>query len=276
MKFLRVEVFLCAFSAQLLYSCANRAQTSETLDTSSFEVLLVALNSSVIKESTEQSSNLPAHQKCPIDAGESIQLKEEPKLLQSENGPHFKITLLPEQQLRVPCRIESGYVFASHFRQELFQAGSRNTAKPATDSTRQPQSSPSPQNSEQRFIWPTQSGVVTSGYGPRFGVLHEGIDIALSTGSPVLAAAPGQVAFAGWSSAGFGNLIRLGHPEKFETRYAHNSDLLDMTVGKVVLAGDQIAKSGNTGKSTGPHLHFEIRVKGTAVDPIRHLPRRGN
>jgi murein DD-endopeptidase MepM/ murein hydrolase activator NlpD len=264
--------------APLVMSCANRGQLSEATEAKSFEVLLVALDSTMFKESTEQSSRLSAHQKCRIENGESILLRDEAKLVQSENGPHYKITLLPEQQLKTPCRMESGYVFAAHFRQELFQSGTRNTANPPSEPTTLPQTPPlpRPQGEEQRFLWPTHSGVVTSGYGQRFGVLHEGLDIALSTGSPILASASGQVAFAGWSSAGFGNLVRLGHAENFETRYAHNSDLLDMTVGKVVVAGDQIAKSGDTGRSTGPHLHFEIRTRGTAVDPMRYLPKRGH
>ncbi|MBM3382782.1 MAG: M23 family metallopeptidase [Betaproteobacteria bacterium] len=272
MAFCKLRLACGSIFLPLIWSCANPGQVAEVSNTRGFEVVLVALQSSVIKDSTEQSMSLDSHRKCKIVVGESIQLKEEPKLVQTDNGPHYKITLLPEQQLSAPCRIESAYVFASHFRQELFQSGTRNPSSPAPDV---PQQSPSPgsQNAEQRFAWPTQSGVVTSGFGQRFGVLHEGIDIALLTGSPILASAAGHIAFAGWSSAGFGNLIRLAHPDNFETRYAHNSDLLDMTVGKVILAGDQIAKSGNTGLSTGSHLHFEIRTRGKAVDPMYHLPR---
>lgn len=259
----------------MLTACANRRLDSGTSDTGQLEVLLVALNRTVFKESTEQSTQLTEHQKCNVESGEILKIKDESKLVQSPHGPHFKITLLPDQRLRSPCPLETGYVFASHFRQELYQAGLQKSATKLDPnaSTRPP--SNEPQQEPPRFAWPTSSGVVTSGFGPRYGVMHEGIDIALLTGTPVLASAQGQVLFAGWSSTGYGKLLRLGHAENFETRYAHNSDLLNMAVGKVVLAGDQIARSGDTGKSTGPHLHFEVRTKGVAVDPQRHLPQRG-
>lgn len=273
----------CSFRMSIIFllvmhaGCANRMITSEPANVSTFEVHLVALNATVFKDSTDQSSQLPQSRKCNIDAGERLTLRDDPKITRSENGDHYKITLVPEQNLRAACPLESGYVFSSHFRQELIQA------KPKLDGSATPIASQPPMLTPQDdkpttdfFNWPVSGGVLTSGFGLRYGALHEGIDIALMTGTSVVAAADGQIAFAGWNNARYGGLVRISHANNFETRYAHNSDLLDMAVGKVVLKGDEIAKSGNTGQSTGPHLHFEIRIKGDAIDPMRLLPRRSN
>ncbi len=119
------------------------------------------------------------------------------------------------------------------------------------------------------FIWPVK-GRISSRYGPRWGRVHHGIDIAVITGTRVKAAADGRVTFAGYS-ASYGYLIIIDHGKNYETRYAHNSKLLVKT-GQRVTQGTTIALSGNTGRSTGPHLHFEIRVKGATKDPLSYLP----
>lgn len=116
--------------------------------------------------------------------------------------------------------------------------------------------------------WPV-SGPVTSGFGPRWGRMHEGIDIAVPTGTPVGAAAPGTVIYAGWLG-GYGNLVVVDHGNGLSTAYAHNSQLL-VGVGTVVGTGTTISLSGNTGNSSGPHVHFEVRVGGSAVDPLGYL-----
>lgn len=123
------------------------------------------------------------------------------------------------------------------------------------------------------YIWPAK-GVFTSGYGWRWGRMHRGIDIAAPVGTPIFAAADGEVIFSGWNSGGYGNLVRIKHPDGSVTLYAHNSKLL-VRRGQYVTQGQQIAKMGSTGFSTGPHLHFEIHPNGSkAVDPIAFLPRR--
>jgi len=116
--------------------------------------------------------------------------------------------------------------------------------------------------------WPV-SGPVTSGYGTRWGRMHEGIDIAVGEGTPVRAAAAGTVIYAGWMS-GYGNLVVLDHGNGLSTAYAHNSSLV-VSVGQSVGAGAVVSYSGNTGNSTGPHVHFEVRVNGSAVDPLGYL-----
>ncbi|MGF1539526.1 MAG: peptidoglycan DD-metalloendopeptidase family protein [Pleurocapsa sp.] len=122
------------------------------------------------------------------------------------------------------------------------------------------------------YQWPAQ-GTLTSGYGWRWGRMHRGIDIAAPIGTPIVAAASGEVIFSGWNSGGYGNLIKLRHPDSSVTLYAHNNKNL-VTKGQQVVQGQQIAEMGSTGYSTGPHLHFEIHPNGdSAVDPIAFLPQ---
>jgi murein DD-endopeptidase MepM/ murein hydrolase activator NlpD len=123
------------------------------------------------------------------------------------------------------------------------------------------------------YIWPAR-GVLTSGYGPRWGRMHRGIDIAAPTGTPIHAAASGEVISAGWNSGGYGNLVEIRHPDGSMTRYAHNSKLL-VRKGDRVEQGQQVALMGSTGFSTGPHLHFEVHPAGSgATNPMAFLPSR--
>lgn len=123
------------------------------------------------------------------------------------------------------------------------------------------------------IAWPMETGVVSSGYGERWGRPHKGIDIAAPEGRPVLAAAAGEVVHADNSAGGYGNLVILKHSGGWMTVYGHNSRIL-VDEGETVRQGAAIAEVGSTGRSTGPHLHFEIRVDGEAVDPLIHLPAR--
>lgn len=117
--------------------------------------------------------------------------------------------------------------------------------------------------------WPVR-GTVTSEYGPRGGRMHEGIDIAVPRGTPIRAVAAGRVSYADWAGS-YGILVKIDHGGGLETRYAHNSRLVAKP-GDYVAAGEIVARSGSTGQSTGPHLHFELRVQGEAVDPRIWLP----
>ena len=116
--------------------------------------------------------------------------------------------------------------------------------------------------------WPV-SGPVVSGFGMRWGRMHEGIDITCATGTPVRAAAAGTVIYAGWLG-GYGNLVVVDHGNGLSTAYAHNSSFAS-SVGQSVAAGEVVAYSGSTGNSSGPHVHFEVRVGGNAVDPLGYL-----
>jgi murein DD-endopeptidase MepM/ murein hydrolase activator NlpD len=117
------------------------------------------------------------------------------------------------------------------------------------------------------FIWPV-SGPVTSGFGWRWGRLHEGIDIGAACGTPIRAAASGTVIYAGWMS-GYGNITIVDHGGGIATAYGHQSSI---SVGSgSVSQGQIIGAVGSTGFSTGCHLHFEVRVNGTPVDPLGYL-----
>lgn len=118
-------------------------------------------------------------------------------------------------------------------------------------------------------IWPTR-GVVTSEYGYRWGRLHAGIDISAPTGTPIWAAKGGVVIFSGVMS-GYGNVVVVDHGGGFSTLYAHQSRIAARD-GQSVSQGQTIGYVGSTGRSTGPHLHFETRYGGTASNPRGCLP----
>jgi murein DD-endopeptidase MepM/ murein hydrolase activator NlpD len=123
------------------------------------------------------------------------------------------------------------------------------------------------------FVMPTH-GIFTSGFGYRWGVLHGGIDLANSIGTPILATSDGVVIDAG-PAAGFGMWVKLRHADGTVTVYGH-VNTITCSVGQRVMAGDQIATMGNRGNSTGPHLHFEVLLNGTdRVDPVPWLAKRG-
>ncbi|MFS8664868.1 MAG: LysM peptidoglycan-binding domain-containing M23 family metallopeptidase [Limnochordales bacterium] len=126
---------------------------------------------------------------------------------------------------------------------------------------------------EQRLSlsWPL-NGRLTSAFGPRWGRMHYGIDVAAPTGTPVLAAAPGTVTYADWMGT-YGLLVVIDHGNGLETRYAHNSRVL-VKVGDQVQRGQRIALVGSTGNSTGPHLHLEVVLDGEHQDPLEWLPAR--
>lgn len=118
------------------------------------------------------------------------------------------------------------------------------------------------------LVWPV-GGSITSGFGPRWGRMHEGIDIAGASGTPIAAAAAGTVIVAGWSG-GYGNLVVIDHGNGISTAYAHNSSIA-VSVGQSVGQGTVVSGMGTTGHSTGVHLHFEVRVNGSAVNPLGYL-----
>lgn len=118
------------------------------------------------------------------------------------------------------------------------------------------------------FIKPV-SGVLTSRFGSRWGRTHTGVDIGASTGTTIKAANGGTVIFSGWKGS-LGKLVVISHGNGIQTYYGHCSSLL-VSAGETVSAGQAIAKVGSTGRSTGPHLHFEIRVNGSAINPQSYI-----
>ena len=130
-------------------------------------------------------------------------------------------------------------------------------------------------NSHMPSIWPAK-GVISSTFGARQdpvyggGAFHEGLDIANDTGTTIVATAAGTVTYAAYAG-GYGNLIEIDHGNGFITKYRHNSALL-VQAGMTVKKGQSIALMGSTGKSTGSHVHYEVRVNGVATDPLLFLP----
>jgi hypothetical protein len=112
-------------------------------------------------------------------------------------------------------------------------------------------------------------GTISSPFGQRWGKVHEGVDIAAQYGTPIYSAFNGVVDYSGWEE-GYGNLIQIKSDGNMETLYGHCSSL-SVKVGVLVKKGDKIGNVGSTGNSTGPHVHFEVRINGAAVDPIRYL-----
>ena len=167
-----------------------------------------------------------------------------------------------------PDRLEVG--------QKLFLYGVEEVVRrlPKAKPPKPPQGAESGEHGpEGVIVWPLEVGVVSSGYGARWGRNHKGIDIAAAEGTPVLSAAAGEVVYAERSSGGYGNLVIIKHDGGWITVYGHNSRIL-VDEGDRVGQGAAIAEVGSTGRSTGPHLHFEIRIEGEAVDPLIHLPAR--
>jgi len=121
--------------------------------------------------------------------------------------------------------------------------------------------------------WPLATGriIVASPFGTREGRPHEGIDLPAPVGTPVFAAADGRVAYAGNGIRGYGNLVVVRHAGDLLTVYAHNSVVL-VAPGQPVRAGDRIALVGQSGRATGPHLHFEVRAGQIPKNPMGFLP----
>lgn len=143
---------------------------------------------------------------------------------------------------------------------------------PSTDKSRTAKKSSPPIVKPRKgfLVWPTK-GTLTSRFGMRNGRKHEGIDIAAPKGTPIHAAAAGEVVFSGWGPTGYGKMVIIKHKHHLTTLYAHNSRLIARK-GNHVKQGQKISLMGSTGRSTGPHLHFEVRNDTHPKDPIKYLP----
>ena len=122
------------------------------------------------------------------------------------------------------------------------------------------------------LIWPVK-GQLTSRFGNRSGRHHDGIDIGARKGTSIVAAAEGKVMFAGWGPTGYGLMIIIKHKNDLTTVYAHNSHI-HVHKNQMVKKGQKIASVGSTGRSTGPHLHFEVRNDSLPMNPLNYLPKK--
>lgn len=120
---------------------------------------------------------------------------------------------------------------------------------------------------DEDFLWPVAGGKISSGYGLRHGKIHEGLDIKGGAGEEIRAVAAGKVVFEGWLS-GYGKTLVIAHGNGISTIYAHNKTNL-VSRGQEIQKGQAIAHVGSTGRATGPHLHFEVRKDGKALNPLR-------
>jgi lipoprotein NlpD len=178
----------------------------------------------------------------------------DPRELMDANGISDPKTLAPGQELFVPGAPHALDV----------------TPLPAGASAAREPDPPLPRrNPGAKMSWPVQ-GVLYRGYGVKQGQRHDGIDISAPEGTIVRAAAPGEVIYTGTQS-GYGVIVILRHPDSLITLYAHNSAVL-VKDGERVAAGAPIAKVGQSGRTTGPHLHFEVREGTRPRDPIPFLP----
>ena len=141
---------------------------------------------------------------------------------------------------------------------------------PRDESPRRAQADPHLPVAQRPFTWPIHAGVLSSRFGPRGRSFHDGIDIAADVGTPVLAAADGTVVYAD-ELRGYGRVIILHHAEGYATVYAHNRENR-VREGERVRRGEEIATVGDSGRTSAPNLHFEVRKDNTARNPLFYLP----
>ena len=130
-----------------------------------------------------------------------------------------------------------------------------------------------PMKTSVRFVWPVKKVDLSSPFGIRGDTKHTGVDLRNPEGTPIYAAAGGQVIFSGDGPSGYGNTIMIKHDPNTITVYAHNQDNT-VQENDTVRQGQQVATVGRTGRATGYHVHFEVRINRKPVDPERYLPRR--
>lgn len=150
------------------------------------------------------------------------------------------------------------------------------SASPSPSRSRSASPGPSPSKTKKPAVtWsvPVHGYTVTSEFGPRWGTNHPGVDLAVPTGTPVYAAHSGTVTLAGWDG-GYGNGVEMNLGGGITVVYGHNSSVA-VSPGQYVKRGQLIAYAGATGDATGPHVHFELRLNGTAFDPVPYLKARG-
>ena len=203
------------------------------------------------------------------------------KLKDKKSSNASKLTIVEKYEAQIPELAEEKEVVAKLYKEKKSNSNkSDNSSKSKNSTTIKYASTGSGKFSTSRELHNSKvslgislskpvSGVLTSRYGYRWGRTHTGIDIGVPMGTPVKAAASGTVTFAGWKGA-LGNLVVISHGNGVQTYYGHNSRLV-VKAGQKISQGEVVAKAGSTGQSTGPHVHFEVRVNGSSYNPLGYV-----
>ena len=190
-------------------------------------------------------------------------LSSRDRLASARSGKSHDLVLTKQQ---VQDEIDESKALAAASAQLAAKIAQSEAHAVAAASAGNPEPAPAPGSG---FIWPV-SGPITSPFGMRWGTLHPGVDIGVPSGTPVHAAASGTVIWCGWMS-GYGNLVMIDHHNGLVTLYGHNTSVA-VGCNQQVSQGQVVSYSGCTGFCTGPHVHFEVRLHGSAVDPLGYLP----
>lgn len=233
---------------QKIYSSDKAAISSVKKDQAKLE--------SIEQRLKEEEKTLSAKKQESIEAKKS--LEEERAVIEK------KLKQYQAEAEQIGNEIASAQAALEAKVQEADQSSSQGGSNPSADST-------SGYNGGTGQVgWPVR-GSISSGFGWRsFGDFHTGIDIPVPTGTPVHAADSGTVLLTGYMRHGYGNYLTIYHGNGISTLYAHNSSLA-VSQGQSVSKGQVVAYSGSTGWSTGPHCHFEVRINGSPVNPLRYL-----
>ena len=227
--------------------------------------LVAAIGTGSVLAATTGQSPAEASSAEPFDLVQASAEVDEAIDVLDEQREHRKAAeaVLAEKQ-------EAAEVAAAEEAEALEQA-EQEAAEEAAEAERQAEQEAA-EEAAPDWISPSDSAV-TSGYGERWGRLHAGMDFGNDTGESIWTIGDGTVTHAGWME-GYGNMVIVDHGDGVETAYAHASEVL-VSVGDEVSQGDELSLTGSTGNSTGPHLHFEVRVDGEAVDPQGWLTDHG-
>jgi lipoprotein NlpD len=176
--------------------------------------------------------------------------------------------------LRRAAKLEEGQIIFLLDREGLSRPpGGGSTPAATPEPPRDQPQAGGPAETPAGWRWPLQDPRVSSPFGQRQGRVHEGIDFAAPTGTSIFAARDGTVLYAGDAVRGYGNMVVLQHDADLLSVYAHSSVLL-VHIGDRVHLGQEIARVGQSGRATAPHLHFEVRKGQVPQDPLGFLPRR--
>ena len=259
---LSIALFLLLISAQPApaeeyYICAGGETVDQIADlTGVSQELLLAAND------LTETADLATGQilRIPSDLLFTVTIQPGDTLYRLSEQYGVSVEEILEYNSVNPSRLRVGSVLSIPLGEEIAAISGASQAIPALSTLA----------SRGQFMAYPVDGVISSRYGSRWGAFHYGLDLAADQGTVIQAAAAGLVTEADWKNDAYGYAVMLDHGNGVETLYGHCSQLL-VKAGQQVRAGDAIALVGSTGNSTGPHVHFEVRVNGACQDPLDYL-----